>query len=205
MMPTITNSAPCDGDWVECGLYVAHMGVTLNQNGIAVNPDYYSGVPQPTISYDLEQMALLTGGHAYFSQDIRETLRKSPSMPPTLTRLPMRPQRRIGITSSPEFASPVIARESNCRFRNATTRCRIRVRLARGRPRSCGLLTRDLPTPPASGWASRGPPPRKGWRRPFASPHRRAECDELQPGPDQGAAGRNDDRRHSRFTRSPAR
>ena len=54
MMPTITNSAPCDGDWVECGLYVAHMGVTLNQNGIAVNPDYYSGVPQPTISYDLE-------------------------------------------------------------------------------------------------------------------------------------------------------
>jgi hypothetical protein len=52
------------------------MGVTLNQNGIAVNPDYYSGVPQPTISYDLEQMALLTGGHAYFSQDIRETLQQ---------------------------------------------------------------------------------------------------------------------------------
>jgi VWFA-related protein len=76
IMPVITNSAPCDGDWVECGLYVAHLGVTLDRDGVAVNPDYYSGVPQPTISYDLEQMALLTGGHAYFSQDIRETLQQ---------------------------------------------------------------------------------------------------------------------------------
>jgi len=76
MMPTITNSLPCDGDWVACGLYVAHMAVTFGHDGTAVNPDYYSGVPQPTTSYDLEQMALLTGGRAYFSQGIGETLRQ---------------------------------------------------------------------------------------------------------------------------------
>jgi len=76
MMPTITNSFPCTGDWVECGLYVAHMTVTLDANGVTVNPDFSSGVPQPTTSYDLEQMALLTGGHAYYLQDIREVLKQ---------------------------------------------------------------------------------------------------------------------------------
>jgi VWFA-related protein len=75
-IPTITNSAPCAGDWVECGLYVPHLAVTLDHDGVAVNPDYYSGVPQPTASYDLEQMALLTGGHVYFGPDIRGTLQQ---------------------------------------------------------------------------------------------------------------------------------
>jgi hypothetical protein len=73
-MPTITNSFPCGGDWVECGLYVAHMGVTLGDHGVRVNPYYSSGTPQPTISYQLEQMALLTGGHAYYLQDIRQVM-----------------------------------------------------------------------------------------------------------------------------------
>lgn len=76
LVPTITNAAPCGGDWIECGLYVAHLGFTLEQDGVAVNPDYASGVPQPTTSYDLDQMALLTGGHSYYLQDIREVLKQ---------------------------------------------------------------------------------------------------------------------------------
>ena len=75
-MPSITNAMPCTGDWVDCGLYVAHMGVTLDHDGVAVNPDFSSGVPQPTTSYDLDQMALLTGGHAYYLQDIRDVLKQ---------------------------------------------------------------------------------------------------------------------------------
>lgn len=76
IMPAITNSTPCGGDWVECGLYVAHMAVTLGHDGVAVNPYYSSGVAQPTVSYDLDQMALLTGGHAYYLQDIREVVKE---------------------------------------------------------------------------------------------------------------------------------
>jgi VWFA-related protein len=76
MLPSITSGAPCGGDWVECGLYVAHMGVTLERDGVAVNPYYSSGVPQPTTSYDLDQMALLTGGRTYYLQDIREVMKE---------------------------------------------------------------------------------------------------------------------------------
>ena len=76
MMPSITNGAPCGGDWVECGLYVPHMAVTLTEDGVAVDPYYASGVPQPTTSYDLDQMALLTGGHAYYLHDIRDVLQE---------------------------------------------------------------------------------------------------------------------------------
>jgi VWFA-related protein len=74
-MPTITNSFPCSGDWVECGLYVAHMAVTIGDHGVTVNPYYSSGTPQPAINYALEQMALLTGGHAYYLQDIRQVMK----------------------------------------------------------------------------------------------------------------------------------
>jgi VWFA-related protein len=75
-MPSITNSIHCAGDRVECGLYVAHLAVTLERDGAAVNPDYDSAAPLPTVSYDLEQMALLTGGRAYFLQDIREIVKQ---------------------------------------------------------------------------------------------------------------------------------
>ncbi|MGA2133121.1 MAG: VWA domain-containing protein [Bryobacteraceae bacterium] len=73
-VPSITNSLPCSGDWVGCGLYVAHTAVTLEHDGVAVNPDFQSGVPQPTTSYDLEQMALLTGGRCFYLEDIRTVL-----------------------------------------------------------------------------------------------------------------------------------
>lgn len=74
-MPTVTNSFPCSGDWVECGLYVAHMAVTLGDHGVSVNPYYPTGTPLPTVSYALEQIALLTGGHAYYLQDIRQVMK----------------------------------------------------------------------------------------------------------------------------------
>lgn len=76
-VPTVTNSFPCGGgDWVDCGLYVPHMAVTLGDHGVRVNPDYSSGTPQPTTSYDLEQVALLTGGHTYYHEDIREVAKE---------------------------------------------------------------------------------------------------------------------------------
>jgi VWFA-related protein len=106
---------PCNGDWVDCALYVPHLAVTLAHANVAVDPvansrDLASGVnvyqgqfnsggdtgvsdptqrakagasdvygdqtsrpvgaagTNPTL--DLEQMGLLTGGRAYFHQDI---------------------------------------------------------------------------------------------------------------------------------------
>jgi hypothetical protein len=75
-MPSITNSIPCDGDWVDCGLYVAHTAVTLERDGVAVNPASFSGVVEPAAGYDLEQIALLTGGRTYFGTPIRDVVQQ---------------------------------------------------------------------------------------------------------------------------------
>jgi len=38
-MQNVYNSKlPCNGDWVDCALYVPHLGVTLAHNDVAVNP-----------------------------------------------------------------------------------------------------------------------------------------------------------------------
>jgi VWFA-related protein len=63
------------GDWIDCGLYVPHLGVTLEKAGAAVDPVSYSRDLSPETNYDLEQMARLTGGHNYLKVDIRTTLK----------------------------------------------------------------------------------------------------------------------------------
>jgi hypothetical protein len=65
---------PCNGDWVECALYVPHLAVTLDKAGAAVNPLSYSRDMSPDVNRDLEQMALLTGGHPYFREDVRSVV-----------------------------------------------------------------------------------------------------------------------------------
>lgn len=110
---------PCSGDWVDCALYVPHLGVTIAHAEVAVDPVSYSRdlttavtdmgsmdhawtpvqstAQAPTNAtnalgdyqqhnvqgsqggdpgLDLAQMALLTGGRAYFRQDIREVLKQ---------------------------------------------------------------------------------------------------------------------------------
>lgn len=91
IMPKIRNPTPCSGDWVECGLYVAHMGVTLEHDRAAVDPTYFSGEMEPSENYDLEH--------------------RPPAMLPTPTWSPTRRLRRIGTTSSTRSASPAGARE----------------------------------------------------------------------------------------------
>jgi VWFA-related protein len=66
----------CNGDWVECALYVPHLGVTLTKDGVAVDPYAYSGEINADVNYNMDQMALLTGGHFYFRQDIRAVLKE---------------------------------------------------------------------------------------------------------------------------------
>ncbi len=66
----------CNGDWVECALYVPHLGVTLEKTATAVDPLSYSRDMSPDVNRDLEQMALLTGGHCYFREDVRAVLKQ---------------------------------------------------------------------------------------------------------------------------------
>jgi len=61
----------CNGDWVECSLYVPHLGVTLTKDGVAVDPYVLVGNLNPDVNYNMDQMALLTGGHFYSRQDVR--------------------------------------------------------------------------------------------------------------------------------------
>lgn len=72
----IESGQATGGDWVDCGLYVPHLAVTLEKAGTAVNPVSHSRDLNPDASRDLEQMALLTGGHSYLREDIPTVLKK---------------------------------------------------------------------------------------------------------------------------------
>ena len=61
----------CTGDWVECALYVPHLEVTLANAGVTVNPYALIGSIGPDVNYNMDQMALLTGGHFYSRQDVK--------------------------------------------------------------------------------------------------------------------------------------
>jgi VWFA-related protein len=76
-MPNVWNvKTPCNGDWVDCALYVPHLAVTLAAANVAVDPFSYTSSPSPDITRDLEQMALLTGGWPYFGDEIRSVLKE---------------------------------------------------------------------------------------------------------------------------------
>jgi len=71
----------CNGDWVECALYVPHLAVTLARDNVTVDPYAFSGEIQSGRELQHGQMALLTGGHFYFRQDVRAVIKRSPRMP----------------------------------------------------------------------------------------------------------------------------
>jgi hypothetical protein len=70
-MPNVWNpKLPCNGDWVDCALYVPHLSVTLDRDAVVVNPLSYSSSQTPDSTRDIELMASLTGGRAYFGDEI---------------------------------------------------------------------------------------------------------------------------------------
>jgi VWFA-related protein len=76
IMNVYNTKQPCNGDWVECALYVPHLAVTLANANVAVNPLVYSRDLSPDVNRDLEQLGLLTGGRSYFREDIRAVLKQ---------------------------------------------------------------------------------------------------------------------------------
>lgn len=60
----------CNGDWVECALYVPHLAVTLSGFGVAVDPYALIGSLSADVNYNFDQMATLTGGRFYSRRDI---------------------------------------------------------------------------------------------------------------------------------------
>jgi len=76
-MPNVWNpKTPCNGDWVDCALYVPHLSVTLDKDDVAVNPVSYTSSPMPDITRDMEQIAGLTGGWLYTGEDIGSVLKE---------------------------------------------------------------------------------------------------------------------------------
>ena len=63
----------CKADWWDCTLYVPHVIVTMERAGVMVNPFSYIGLGVDE-SRTLEEMAGLTGGRAYLSQDVGAVL-----------------------------------------------------------------------------------------------------------------------------------
>ncbi len=69
VVPNVWNTkGTCNGDWIECALYVPHLSVTLEKDRVAVNPLSYS--PGPDLSRDMDMLAGLTGGRSFFDGDI---------------------------------------------------------------------------------------------------------------------------------------
>lgn len=66
----------CNGDWVECALYVPHLAVTLSGAAVAVNPCVLIGNINPDVNYNMSQMAALTGGHFYSRQDVSAVVKQ---------------------------------------------------------------------------------------------------------------------------------
>ena len=76
-IPNVWNpKTPCNGDWVDCALYVPHLAVTLDRDNAAVNPLSYTSNPDPGVARDIEFMASLTGGKAYFQKDLPVVLKQ---------------------------------------------------------------------------------------------------------------------------------
>ena len=76
-MPNVWNpKTPCNGDWVDCALYVPHLSVTLDHDNVAVNPLSYTSSPSPDMVRDLEQIAGLTGGWMYSGDEISSVLKR---------------------------------------------------------------------------------------------------------------------------------
>lgn len=78
----ITSSAPyvlnpqiqCKADWWDCALYVPHLSVTLGGLGVLVDPYTYVSLGVDA-SRTMEEMAGLTGGHAYLNQDLSDVVK----------------------------------------------------------------------------------------------------------------------------------
>ena len=69
VVPNVWNTkGTCNGDWIDCALYVPHLSVTLDRDNVAVNPLSYN--PGPDLSRDMDMVAGLTGGRSYFEGDI---------------------------------------------------------------------------------------------------------------------------------------
>jgi len=75
-IPNVWNpKTPCNGDWVDCALYVPHLSVTLDKDDVAVNPVSYTSSPMPDRTRDMEQIAGLTGGWLYMGEEIDQVLK----------------------------------------------------------------------------------------------------------------------------------
>ena len=68
------TNATCSGDWIDCALYVPHLSVTLDRDSTAVNPLSYSGNLNADRTRDMEDMAGLTGGRAFFRDDVKAVI-----------------------------------------------------------------------------------------------------------------------------------
>ncbi len=73
----ITDMAKsCNGDWVDCGLYVAHLVVTLDRDHVAIDPlGVGTGLSADT-NRDMEYAAGITGGRPYYREDVKSVIQK---------------------------------------------------------------------------------------------------------------------------------
>lgn len=75
-IPNVAGPKTCAGDWIECALYIPHLSVTLDRAGVLVHPLSYSGLLTPGDNQYMGDMAGITGGRAFFNEDIRAVIKQ---------------------------------------------------------------------------------------------------------------------------------
>ena len=61
---------PCNGEWIECALYVPHLSFTLDKARVQVNPVSYTSSPNAYLNRDADLMSALTGARPYYAEEI---------------------------------------------------------------------------------------------------------------------------------------
>lgn len=74
-IPRISKpKVPCKGDWAECALYLPELSTALNRAGVNLDPLSYS--TNRDLRRDMDLMAGLTGGRAFYADDISSVLKQ---------------------------------------------------------------------------------------------------------------------------------
>ncbi len=72
----VDMSKQCNGDWVDCALYVPHLVVTLDRDHVAIDPLGVGTGLNADTNRDMEYTAGITGGRPYYREDVRSVIQK---------------------------------------------------------------------------------------------------------------------------------
>lgn len=74
-VPTVHHPTDaCNGDWLDCALYVQHLVFTLDRAGVAVHPVTYAAITDPNTNRGMDDFSGLLDGRPFFGDDLSKVI-----------------------------------------------------------------------------------------------------------------------------------